>query len=224
MHNLNVEVVPNSGLQSLVLTPAAGGEAAPVLLFLHGKGEAGGSAGELPMVCVHQTPPWQAIAGRLSDTIVVAPQARPDPSRDEWNWRDHVTPLAKFIRERFANRRVVGTGFSRGGLGVLQMLGHDPGIFDRWAVIDPQPPRDSEEQAAVLSSSALVRGWLRYGDYRERSTVWTQFALALEKRIPEANRDVTQLAHGDMAFCAYSGDRLSSSDKQNLYDFLGVGF
>jgi hypothetical protein len=224
MHNVNVEAAPNSELPLLVLTPEQGEAAAPVLLFLHGKGEAGASPGELPMVCVHQTPPWQAIVGRLPGTIVVAPQAPPLPSKDEWNWRDHLSPLAQFIRERFANRRVVGTGFSRGGLGVLQMLRHDPGIFDRWAVIDPQPPRDTQEEAALLSSSALVRGWLRYGGYRERSAAWTQFALALEKKMPDANRDVMQLEHGQMAFRAYSGDRLSSSDKQNLYDFLGLGF
>ena len=40
---------------------------APVLLFLHGKGEAGSSLSALPLVCVHQTPPFQAILGRLPE-------------------------------------------------------------------------------------------------------------------------------------------------------------
>jgi pimeloyl-ACP methyl ester carboxylesterase len=224
MHTVSVEPVSPSGLPSLVLTPEACGADAPVLVFLHGKGEAGASPGELPMVCVHETPPWQAIAGRLPGTIVVAPQAPPAPSRDEWNWRDHVRPLAAFIRERFPNRRVVGTGFSRGGLGVLQMLVQDPAMFDRWAIVDPQPSGDAQEQTAILSGPTFGRGWLRYGVYRQRSAAWTQFASALEERIPQANRDVTQLGHGEMAFRAYSGDRLSSSDRQNLYDFLGVRF
>src|SRR5262245_44352838 len=48
------------------------------------------------MVCVHQTPPFQAIRGRLPGAIVIAPQAPPLPNEDDWNWAEHVMGLAAF--------------------------------------------------------------------------------------------------------------------------------
>jgi pimeloyl-ACP methyl ester carboxylesterase len=160
--------------------------------------------------------------GRLPGTLVVAPQAPPVPNAADWNWRDHVKSVARFVQERFANRRVVATGFSRGGLGVLQILAEYPDLFERWAIVDPQPAGDRSEQDAILSSSAIGQGWLRYGIYRGRSAAWTHFASALEHMVPEANRDLTKFDHGEMALRAYAGDSLSSATKPHLYDFLGV--
>src|SRR6516225_1085668 len=117
-----------SQLVTLVVEPALNQDTAPVLLFLHGKGEAGSSLGTLPLVCVYQTPPFQAMLGRLPGTVVIAPQAPPVPSLDDWNWRDYVAGLAEFLAERYAKRRVVATGFSRGGLGVLQLISAYPDL------------------------------------------------------------------------------------------------
>ncbi len=60
-------------LSALVVGADLEDDTAPVLLFLHGKGEAGSSLSALPLVCFHQTPPFQAILGCLPGTLVLAP-------------------------------------------------------------------------------------------------------------------------------------------------------
>ena len=62
-----------AGLPALVIEPETTEAQSPVLLFLHGQGEAGSSANEIPKVCIHQTAPFQAILGRLPGTVVIAP-------------------------------------------------------------------------------------------------------------------------------------------------------
>ena len=112
-----------AGLPALIIEPETTQVQSPVLLFLHGQGEAGSSANEIPKVCIHQTAPFQAILGRLPGTVVIAPQAPPLPNENDWNWAEHVMSLAGFLgKDRFAGRRLVATGFSRGGLGVLQLV------------------------------------------------------------------------------------------------------
>jgi pimeloyl-ACP methyl ester carboxylesterase len=134
--------------------------------------------------------------------------------------------LAEFLADRYARRRVVATGFSRGGLGVLQLISAYPDLIEAWGAVDPQPPRDSEEINAIISSPALrARGWLRYGEYRNRSDVWKTFSSMLCDRLPEENRDTAELSHGQMAVEAYGGSPLTSGgSKKNLYDFLGLKF
>jgi pimeloyl-ACP methyl ester carboxylesterase len=156
-----------AGLPALVIEPEATQAQSPVLLLLHGQGEAGSSANEIPKVCVHQTAPFQAILGRLPGTVVIAPQAPPLPNENDWNWADHVMSLAGFLgKDRFAGRRLVATGFSRGGLGVLQLVSAFPSLVSAWAVVDPQPARDDDEASAILNSPAIgARGWVRYGVY-----------------------------------------------------------
>ena len=161
--------------------------------------------------------------GRIPDTLVIAPQAPSVPNEETWNWRDHASSVGHFLKETFRGRRLVATGFSRGGLGVLQVLAAYPDLFERWAIVDPQPPHE-QEAAAIIAAAASRPGWLRYGIYRERSTQWTAFAKALEATVPEPHRDVTPREHGEMALSAYAGDRLSSAPKQNLYEFLGIQF
>nr|AWN00243.1 hypothetical protein [uncultured organism] len=221
-----VASVGASRLFALVVEPDLDEDAAPVLLFLHGRGEAGSSLGALPLVCVHQTPPFQAILGRLPGTLVIAPQAPPIPSWDDWNWRDYTMGLAEFLSERYARRRIVASGFSRGGLGVLQLVSACPDLVQAWGVVDPQPPRDREEMNFILSSPALgARGWLRYGEYRNRSDAWKRFSSMLCERLPEVNRHTTELPHDQMAVQAYCGSPLAAGDsKKNLYDFLELKF
>ena len=215
-----------SQLPALVVEPDSGQAADSVLLFLHGKGEAGSSLSELPLVCVHQTPPFQALLGRLPETLVIAPQAPPIPTVDDWNWHEHVKALAEFLVDRYAKRRVIATGFSRGGLGILQLISAYPEVVQAWAVVDPQPARDQKELNAILPSPALAaRGWLRYGSFRHRNETWKTFSSLLSDRFPEANRDTAELQHVEIAAEAYCGSLLSSgTGKKNLYDFLGLKF
>ena len=147
-------IIPAAGvgqLSALVVEPDLS-QNSPILLFLHGGGEAGSSLGALPLVCVHQTPPFQAMLGHLPGTLVIAPQAPPIPNSDDWNWRDYARGLAEFLANRYTKRRIVATGFSRGGLGVLQLISTYPDLVQAWGVVDPQPPRDREEMA--VSSQA----------------------------------------------------------------------
>jgi pimeloyl-ACP methyl ester carboxylesterase len=213
-------------LPALVVEPDTDQGADSILLFLHGKGEAGSTFGSLPMVCVHQTPPFQALLGRLPRTLVVAPQAPPIPTIDDWNWHEYVKALAEFLADRYANQRVVATGFSRGGLGVLQLVSAYPDLVQAWAVVDPQPGRDQAETNAVLPSPAgAEQGWLRYGFFRNRDGAWRTFSSLLRDRLPEKNRDTAELPHVEMAVEAYGGSPLSAdAGKQTLYDFLGLPF
>jgi pimeloyl-ACP methyl ester carboxylesterase len=213
-------------LAALVVEPDLGQDTAPILLFLHGKGEAGSSVSTLPLVCLHQTPPFQAILGRIPGTLVIAPQAPPIPSLDDWNWRDYVMGLAEFLADRYARRRVVATGFSRGGLGVLQLISACPDLVQACGAVDPQPARDREEMNAILASPALdARAWLRYGEFRNRDDAWKSFSSRLIDRLPEGNRDTADLPHVEMAVQAYCGSPLTAGgSKRNLYDFLGLEF
>jgi pimeloyl-ACP methyl ester carboxylesterase len=158
--------------------------------------------------------------------VVIAPQAPPIPTIDDWNWREYVTALAEFLADRYAKQRVVATGFSRGGLGVLQLVSAYPDLVQAWAVVDPQPARDPAETNAVLPSPARTeRGWLRYGFFRHRNDAWKTFSSLLFDRLPEENRDTAELQHVEMAVQAYLGSSLSAGiGKKNLYDFLGLKF
>ena len=215
-----------SELHALVIEPDSVEAASSILLFLHGKGEAGSSLGSLPLVCVHQTPPFQALIGCLPETLVVAPQAPPLPTIDDWNWREYVRALAEFLADRYAKKRVVATGFSRGGLGILQLVSAYPDLVQAWAVVDPQPARDQAETAAILPSPSVTeQGWLRYGVFRDRNEVWKNFSSLLLDRFPDQNRDTAELPHAEMAVQAYRGFSLSEDGgKKNLYEFLGLKY
>jgi pimeloyl-ACP methyl ester carboxylesterase len=197
----------------------------PVLLFLHGMGEAGSSINELPKVCIHQTPPFQAILGRLPGTVVIAPQAPPVPNVEHWNWREYVNDLAKFLAKRYAKRRIAATGFSRGGLGVLQLVSTYPELVQAWAIVDPQPARDQAESSVIFRSPAVRNGWVRYGNFRNRDDAWKASSSLLFDQLPEGNRDAVDLSHVEIAVQAYHGNPLSGDvRKKNLYDHLGLKF
>jgi pimeloyl-ACP methyl ester carboxylesterase len=133
--------------------------------------------------------------------------------------------LAGFLgMDRFAGRRFVATGFSRGGLGVLQLVSAFPSLVSRWAVVDPQPARNDEEASAILNSPAISdRGWVRYGVSRTRNEAWRKFSSDLAAKIPQENYAVTELSHTEMALAAYGGAALSDS-RYDLYEFLNLEF
>jgi pimeloyl-ACP methyl ester carboxylesterase len=230
MRASTITIPPSSdgarGLPALVIEPESDQATDSILLFLHGKGEAGSTPGALPLVCVHETPPFQALLGRLPETLVVSPQAPPVPTIDDWNWREYVKTLAEFLADRYAKQRVVATGFSRGGLGVLQLVSAYPDLVQAWAVIDPQPARNQAETDAILQNPGLTeRGWVRYGFFRDRDDAWKTFSSLLIDRLPEKNRDTAELPHAEMAVQAYRGSPLSmETEKKNLYEFLGLKF
>ena len=214
-------------LPALVIEPANAGASTPVLLFLHGKGESGGSPQELPKVNIHQTAPFQAMLGRLPNTIVIAPQAPDRSEKGDWNWRVHVPSIRRWLaRDYFRGRRLLATGFSRGGLGVLQLVAQDARLFDAVAVVDPQPT-DVDAELTSITNSPLVaaRAWLRYGTYRNGAPARVAFAERLEAKIPAENRETVSSDHSNLAYLAYAGDRCSTDGpKSNLYSFLGVEY
>jgi pimeloyl-ACP methyl ester carboxylesterase len=197
-----------------------------VLLFLHGMGEAGSSVNELPKVCIHQTPPFQAILGRLPEALIIAPQAPPIPSIESWNWEEYVNDLAGFLTKRYAKRRIVATGFSRGGLGVLQLISAHPDLVQAWAVVDPQPARNQLETQTIFRSPLMgAKGWVRYGQYRNLNDAWKQFSSLLCQYLPEENQGTAELSHVEVAALSYNASSLSTStSKKNLYDHLELKF
>jgi len=212
-------------LQALEVEPDSDPDV-PVLLFLHGMGEAGSSLNELPKVCIHQTPPFQAILGCLPGALVIAPQAPPLPNIDSWNWRVYVNDLAGFLTQRYVKRRIVATGFSRGGLGVLQLISAYPDLVQAWAVVDPQPARDEAETRTIFQKSFTgAKGWARYGIYRDRNEDWKAFSSLLFDQLPDEHRDTVELSHVQIAVEAYHGVPLSGDgSKKSLYDHLGLKF
>ena len=140
-------------MRVLIIEPNDHATDTPILLYLHGRGEASRYENELPLVCNHLSPPFQAILGRLSDVVVVAPQAPHDPE-DGWNWRTYVTDLGLFLQDRFRQRKILATGFSRGGLGVLQLRCEFPDLITKWAIVDPQRATDGAEETRLLPVSS----------------------------------------------------------------------
>ncbi len=191
----------------------------PVLVFLHGKGEASVYEYALPLVCNHFSPPFQAMLGRLRDVTVVAPQAPNDPST-EWNWRDYVQDLCQYLAEHFPEQEIFATGFSRGGLGVLQLIRMCPQRIGKWAIVDPQRAKDEEEEKKLLSmTSRDAHGWLRYGKGIPQNL---PFAEKLSRRLLDKRVRFIDLGHCELAVAAYQGEKLEGSE--SVYEFLGLEY
>ncbi|MGH6636342.1 MAG: hypothetical protein ACRED0_09515 [Gammaproteobacteria bacterium] len=191
----------------------------PVLVFLHGKGEASGYQHALSLVCNHSSPPFQALLGRLRDVTVVAPQAPNDPST-EWNWRDYVPELCRYVTERFPEQEILASGFSRGGLGVLQLVHCCPQRIKKWALVDPQRARDEEEEEKLLSVIASeATGWLRYGNGIPRNL---PFAERLATHLPPERVGFVDLGHCELAVAAYQSEKLDGGE--SVYEFFGLEY
>lgn len=194
-------------------------DSSPVLLFLHGKGEASVYLNELPKVGFHLSPPFRAAMGSLKQVIVVAPQAPHSPD-DAWNWRNYVQAIGDFIRKHFGTRRILAGGFSRGGLGVLQFMNAHPELVTRWAIVDPQRAEDDAEQRAVMPpASKRETGWLRFGNGIPKNT---PFSEQVAKALSPENSHFIEMPHGDLALAAFDGNPLGGPT--NLYEFLGLDY
>lgn len=225
---LTIETLPprkpvGRPLQVFIAEPESVEPTTPVLLYLHGKGEASPHLYALPMVLFFQSPPLQAFLGNLRNVIVVAPQAPADPhlpTEAEWTWQDHVAIIGEFLSVRFKGRRLVAAGFSRGGRGVLQFQRRWPGRLSAWASIDPQRPDDPFEEEAILESlTPAAPGWLRYGNGIPANMPFSQHLAERADVVQAAYQD---LGHVELAIAAFKGDRLGGS--ANMYRSLGLTF
>lgn len=204
-------------LRTLVVESSAD-ETSPVLLFLHGRGEASEHLNEIPKVGFHLSPPFRAAMGWLMGAIVIAPQAPHKKEDENWNWRDYARPIGDFLHARFGKRRIVAAGFSRGGLGVLQLVAVHPDLVSKWAIVDPQHAADDAELRAVLPKpSDRERGWLRFGNELRGNT---PFSEQVAQALLSENSHFVDMKHGELAMEAFGGNALGGT--QNLYDFLGL--
>jgi len=203
----------------IVDTPSEPSVPKPVLLFLHGRGEASTHPSELPKVLFHLTPPFRAMTGELRGVTVVAPQAPRDPD-DGWSWREYVAEIGAFLERAYPDRIKLATGFSRGGLGVVQLMARYPGLIKRWAIVDPQRPADNDEQKAIAPRGTKgAECWLRYGNQIRKNTPFSEF---LVQSLPEADAKFVDMDHVELAVEAFGGKPLAG--KGDLYSFLGLSF
>ncbi len=202
-------------LRALIVEPARVKRSTPVLLFLHGRGEASEQENELQKVCAHCSPPDQARRDRLKNVIVVAPQAPEDPEK-QWDWEPYLLKIKEFLRSRFNGHRILATGFSRGGLGVLQFILKFPNRVSRWAIIDPQPHPDG---ATKLTPEQCTAGWMRYGN---QYAAIKNFGDAFRHRLGDAP-DCRNMLHAPLARAAY-GEKNAEvlGGKYSVYGWLGV--
>jgi hypothetical protein len=205
-------------LHALVTEALETTQQSPVLLFLHGKGEFGPNPDALPLVLRNQSPAFQAIQERLRNVTIISPQFPNE--NDNWNWRTRVQEL-KTLLERFRGRRIVATGFSRGGLGVLQLFSSVPSdTIYRWAIVDPQRA-EPDEEGRVLPRGPNAAGWLRFGNGIDKNTA---FATRLGERLEPRHSAFVNLGHGELAIAAYSGDKLHGFAPLRYVDKDVVGF
>jgi len=197
--------VKGQTMNVLVIEARGATKDSPVVLFLHGRGESCSSITGLPLVLRNMSPGFQAIQERLLNATIVSPQV----PRDDvvWNWSEYVDDLGNYVRDRFARRRVVGVGFSRGGLGILQLDRVHPDLIDRWGIVDPQRA-EPDEEALLLPTGPGADGWLRFGNHLPQNT---PFALRLAQKLRPENAAFVDMTHGNVASAAFSGEQLDGS-------------
>ena len=210
-------------LRALIVEPARVDKTTPVLLFLHGKGEASEKVNGLPKVCDHLSPPLQAMFDRLSDVIVVAPQAPVDP-KNAWDWETYLPTVVQFLQNNFEGHKILATGFSRGGLGVLHFIKllreckQFPEGVSQWAIVDPQA-HPAGANGLRLSPEECATGWMRYGT---QYTEIVAFGNLLYPKLGDAP-ECLNMKHGALARAAYHEANVLDG-KHSLYKWLNVSF
>lgn len=112
---------------------AADGDAWPLVLFLHGRGECGSGGEELERVAIHG-PAKQAAAGAAHPFVLLAPQCPvpDDRARVRGAWRAEVLlPLLDQVEQQLNidRSRVYVTGLSMGGYGTWRLAATAPQRF-----------------------------------------------------------------------------------------------
>lgn len=151
------EVGKTEALDYLIALPGGykkGGEAVPLILFLHGAGERGS---DLDKVKLHG-PPKMVEQGHDFGAVVVSPQCPPDTY-----WPEHVELLGALldrVEERYNidDKRIYVTGLSMGGYGTFALAAHQP---ERFAAAVPICGGGSWLEARRLGELPL---WAFHGD------------------------------------------------------------
>jgi predicted peptidase len=133
-----------------------GGEAHPVMLFLHGRGESNG-----PLSIVAKWgPPRMAARGVNLPYILVSPQC---PRNDRWSsetQQQRVLKLLEAMTRKYNGdrRRTYLTGLSMGGYGSWALAASQP---QRFAAIAPICGKGDPSQAAKMTHIPI---WVWHGD------------------------------------------------------------
>lgn len=154
---IEVEVHETKSLGYLIAVPEgydAQGEAVPLLLFLHGKGERGNN---LNKVKAHG-PPKMIERGRDFGAIVLSPQC----PGESW-WTDELDLLVALLDKieddyNIDPDRIYVTGLSMGGFGTFALAGKQP---ERFAAAVPICAGGTFRQAKELSHLPM---WVFHGD------------------------------------------------------------
>ncbi len=228
-----VPISEQTKMKALIIEPSDKTTETPVLLFLHGRGEA--SENDISQIDNHESPSVQVRKGYLQNVILVAPQCpeNPKPNKD-WNWKVYLKDISSYLEKNFSQSKVFAVGFSRGGLGVLQLLQQSPNLISKWAIIDPQcldhhqlclkeenatEKRIREEE---LFKSINSCGWLRYGKQYSGIKAFSERLSDCRKDVLGKNSHYYDLEHTPLAKAAFNGCKLGGSE--NLYDFLGLTY
>jgi pimeloyl-ACP methyl ester carboxylesterase len=152
-------------LPYLLFTPkqyAAGEEALPLLLFLHGWGESGRGGEDLRRVKIHG-PPMLAERDEHLGFVIISPQCPPTSRELEeivaaWK-EDHLIQLLDHVvdRLRVDRNRVYVTGLSMGGYGTWRIAARYP---NRFAAAVPICGGGRDEYAAALKDLPI---WCFHG-------------------------------------------------------------
>jgi hypothetical protein len=165
-------------MQSRLYIPEAPPEPTPVLLFLHGRGEAAERAPLDEAPGIHG-PLWYCSQGNPLGFVVVWPQLR--SVDDRWHDAETLRRALAIVRavcdERRLERRIGVTGFSIGGLGCFALARHLASGADddiRAAALVPvdaynPPPPAARGRGTSSSRCGRARGLRRRGRLRVAS-------------------------------------------------------
>lgn len=187
--------VAGQQLDYWLYTPPASAEAPPLLLFLHGSGEAGE---DLELVKRHGPPRLIGRRAELAGFVVVSPQC---PANEWWE----STSLAALVGEvieanpRIDTDRLYVTGLSMGGYGTWNLIVDFPGLFVAAVPIcgggdpnrlDPDPPPDIEPEFRIefLERVRDLPIWAFHGE--DDTVVPVEETLMLVEALRELGSDV----------------------------------
>jgi predicted peptidase len=209
---------------SVIYVPRDLVEPAPLILFLHGRGECGTDGQRQLAVGLGPRVLWNP---EMYPAVILMPQ-----KPDERQWEEHVEAVRIMLRRTMESfpidpARVSLTGLSQGGHGVWTINALLPEMFSALAPIcgyvDVTPGYDPASDAPLSQQSELMRAvvegakdtpvWIFHGarDTVVPASASTQIAEFLRQQgadvrltiYPEANHNSWDAAYGDPALGAW---------------------